>query len=233
MSNAEPILRVSDLSVVLEGDTIFNHLNFDLYENETLVILGPNGAGKSVLLKALLSILPFRGEISWRQGAKLSYVPQRVPLNRDIPMTVSDFFELKYIPWETAAPMLQRVGIANEAFRTQQLGTLSTGQFQRVLIAWAMVAEPDVILMDEPMAGVDMSGEDIIHSFLHNTQSRKRNLATVLVTHDLSMVYSEATRVLCLNRDKFFVGSPMEILDPKRLQDIYGREVSFIRHDHA
>jgi zinc transport system ATP-binding protein len=91
----EPLLKVSNLQVELNRKLIIQNLSFKLVAGETLVILGPNGAGKTVLLRTLLGLVPHKGEIFWRSGTRRGYVPQRVPFNRDLPVTVSDFFELK------------------------------------------------------------------------------------------------------------------------------------------
>src|SRR3954465_15848907 len=94
---ARTLLAVSDLRLELGGHVLFEGLHFKLAEKETLVVLGPNGAGKTVLLKTLLGLMPSQGKVSWSPGVKIGYVPQRVPLNRDLPVTVKDFFELKGI----------------------------------------------------------------------------------------------------------------------------------------
>jgi zinc transport system ATP-binding protein len=225
------VLNVSNLRVELDGVTILEDLSFELSDNETLVILGPNGAGKTVLLRTLLGLIPYTGEIAWKTGVRIGYVPQRVSLTKDLPVTVADFFRLKNIDRKRAAEVLQEVGIYDAAFLSTQLGILSPGQFQRVLIAWALVNNPNVLLFDEPTAGIDIGGEDTVHSFLHRKQA-ERNVSVILVTHDLSTVYSEATRVLCIHHKKYCYGPPVDVLDPKVLQDIYGKDIKFVRHSH-
>jgi len=155
----ENILRVSNLRVELDNAVILKNLSFELTEGQTLVILGPNGAGKTVLLKSLLGILPHQGEIMWRQGVRIGYVPQRVPLNKDLPITIEDFFALKGIPSDAVSEVLKLVGIPDSLFLKKQLGLISSGQFQRVLIAWALVKNPNVLLFDEPTAGIDIGRE--------------------------------------------------------------------------
>lgn len=231
MGNNEVVLSVSALGVELDGKVILENLNFDLRERETLVILGPNGAGKTVLLRALLGLLPYRGRVSWKVGARIGYVPQRIPLNKELPVTVADFFELKKTKPANLPDLLRQVGIVDNDFPLKQLGLLSSGQFQRVLIAWALTSDPDVLLFDEPTAGVDVGGEETIYSLLRRTQ-QERNLAVILVTHDLSTVYSQATNVLCINNKVSCYGPPKEILDPGVLQRIYGKEIRFYRHAH-
>lgn len=227
----EPLLKVSNLSVKIGNDVIFENLNFELHENDRLVILGPNGAGKTVLLKALIGVLAHTGEIRWRSGMKFGYVPQRVALSKDTPMTVSDFFSLKGIDARSAAKSLREVDLADDILRAQ-LAHLSAGQFQRTLIAWATVFPVDILVLDEPLTALDVTGADIVHSYLH-VEQRAQTKAFVLVTHDLSMVYAEATKILCINRNRHYFGTRHEVLDPKVLQEIYGREIHFVRHQHA
>jgi zinc transport system ATP-binding protein len=228
---AEVVLQVSHLGVEFDGKVILQDLNFELRDRETLSILGPNGAGKTVLLRALLGLVPCRGQVSWRAGVRIGYVPQRVPLNKELPITVADFFGMKRTSPKDVAGLLSQVGITDGDFPQRQLGILSSGQFQRVLIAWALVNDPNVLLFDEPTAGIDVGGEETIHTLLQRSQ-RERHLALILVTHDLSIVYGYATNVLCLNNRTFCYGPPKQILDPGVLQSIYGSGVKFYEHTH-
>lgn len=231
MVKRKKLLSVSNLRLELGGQVLFEDLSFELAERETLVVLGPNGAGKTVLLKTLLGLIQGQGQISWSAGVKIGYVPQRIPLNKDLPVTVKDFFELKGINPEKAGKALQGVGVEAADFLERQLGLLSSGQFQRVLIAWALAGDPDVLLFDEPLAGIDVGGEETIYTLLRRTQ-KERKLAVVLVTHDLSTVYSLASNVLCINGKIFCYGPPRQVLTPRLLQDVYGSEMKFVRHAH-
>lgn len=228
---AEVVLRVLHLGVELDGKVIFQDLNFELRDRETLSILGPNGAGKTVLLRALLGLVPCHGQVHWRAGVRIGYVPQRVPLNKELPVTVADFFGMKRTSLKDVAGLLSQVGITDGDFPQRRLGILSSGQFQRVLIAWALVNDPNVLLFDEPTAGIDVGGEETIHTLLQRTQCERR-LALILVTHDLSVVYGYATNVLCLSNRTSCYGPPRQVLDPKVLQSMYGSEVKFYQHAH-
>jgi zinc transport system ATP-binding protein len=121
--------------------------------------------------------------------------------------------------------------MTDKALLNTQLGVLSSGQFQRVLIAWSLVNNPDVLIFDEPTAGIDIGGEDTIHAFLHHNQA-ERKFSVILVTHDLSTVYSEATTVLCMNQKKYCYGTPLKVLDPNVLNEIYGMKLKFFKHSH-
>ena len=220
------LLDVTNLRVTLDGEPILAELSFEVEEGETLVILGPNGAGKTVLLKALLGLVEHAGTITWREGVKIGYVPQRVTLEKNTPITVADFFSLKRVDAERATEMLRQVDLGDPAILEKSIAKISSGQFQRVLIAWALANDPEVLLFDEPTTGIDVGGQDTIYSLLDKTQEA-RNLTILLVTHELEIVSGHADKALCLNKKMFCYGSPTSILTPERLQEIYGQPARF------
>jgi zinc transport system ATP-binding protein len=227
----EPVLEVSDLTVTIEGQVVVEHLSFTVTRGEILTILGPNGAGKTVLLRALLGTLPHEGSIAWKKGTRIGYVPQRLPYIRDVPVTVEDFFALKRAARAEAREMLQAVGLGAE-LATKRMGDLSSGQFQRILIAWGLVGNPQVLLFDEPTTGIDVSGEETVYGLLARLH-RERSLTMLIVTHDLAVVYKFSTTVLCLNRQPVCYGPPRAVLTPESLQRLYGTEVKYYEHRHA
>lgn len=227
-----PILIVKDLSVKIDGEKILRHLNFQVEERETLVILGPNGAGKTMLLKVLLGLLPFRGEVIWKTGVRKGYVPQRVPYHKQTPINVEEFFSLKHVSRPKTLELLAQVGITENSFLRRRIGEISSGQFQRVLIAWALAGNPNVLLFDEPTAGIDVGGEETIYSLLQRIQV-ERNLAIILVTHELTTVYQQADNVLCLNKKLICHGPPQTILTPKNLQKVFGEKTQYFQHHHG
>jgi zinc transport system ATP-binding protein len=226
----ELILRVRDLDVRLNHQPIIENLSFEVKRGDVLTILGPNGAGKSVLLKTLIGLLPYRGEIEWAKGIKIGYVPQRLPFIKDIPLNIRDFFSLKGSPEGEAEVILNSVGF-QEDFLRKKIGDLSSGQFQRVLIAWGLVGNPQVLLFDEPTTGVDISAEETIYKFLAKLKE-EIDLTILLVTHDLSVVYKISNEVICLNRQPICFGPPQEVLTLESLQKLYGGEVKYYQHKH-
>ncbi|MEJ2685530.1 MAG: metal ABC transporter ATP-binding protein [Candidatus Sulfobium sp.] len=224
------ILKVEDLNVELDRRSIIEHLSFTVKRGDIVTILGPNGAGKTVLLKCLLGLLPYDGDIAWEKGIKIGYVPQRLPFIKDIPLSVMDFFDLKGAAEQEVRDIVRAVGFGEE-FLGRKIGDLSSGQFQRILIAWGLVGKPQVLLFDEPTTGIDISGEETIYNLLARLKE-ERHLTMLLVTHDLSVVYEFSTHVICLSRKAVCYGPPREVLTPESLQNLYGGGMKYYQHKH-
>jgi zinc transport system ATP-binding protein len=227
----EILLQVSNLTVTLEGQVVLESLSVSVRRGEVLTILGPNGAGKTVLLRALLGTVPYEGSIRWKSGTRIGYVPQRLPYIRDVPLSITDFFALKAATEDDVGRMLHTVGLGPE-LSTKQIGALSSGQFQRVLIAWALAGDPDALLFDEPTTGVDVGGAETVYALLGRLH-RERKLTMLIVTHDLAVVHRLSSTVLCLNKQPVCHGPPLSTLTPENLQRLYGADVKFYEHKHG
>jgi zinc transport system ATP-binding protein len=209
----------------LEGRQILRDISFSLDEGEALAIVGPNGAGKTVLCRALLGSVAYTGGLRWREGVGIGYVPQRFVIDKYIPLTVEEFFLLKGPGfWFPPSGFMRHVGHElsagglTRAILRQQLSELSGGQLQRVLISWAMVGHPDVLLFDEPMAGIDVGGEETIYDLVHRLR-HERHTACILISHDLGMIEKHADRVLSINKDVIAYGAPKEALTSRGVRD--------------
>jgi ABC-type Mn2+/Zn2+ transport system ATPase subunit len=227
----EEILKVKHLNVVLDGEEILKDLSFEVKERETLIILGPNGAGKTTLLRALIGLIPYSGEITW-STQRINYLPPQEVFQRKglPPLSIGEFFGFKGVSAEKVSQILSAVGL-NPSLRERNFTGVSTGQFQRMLIAWALVDEPQVLLFDEPTSGIDIGGQETIYSLLHRFW-QEWNLTILLVTHDLNIVWEHANNVLCLNRKNLCYGQPREVITPKNLEEIYGTGIRFYEHKH-
>ena len=225
----EIVLKVENLNVELGGERILENLSFEVKEGEVLTILGPNGAGKTVLLKTLLGLLPYKGKIEWTPEIKIGYVPQRLPFIKDIPMSVWEFFKLKEASEKETKEIFNSIGLKKDILE-KKIGDLSSGQFQRILVGWALTSNPQVLLFDEPMTGIDIGGQESVYQLLEKLK-KERNLTILLVTHDLSIVYKLATNCLCLNKKMLCYSIPKE-LTSERLSQLYGGEIKFYRHSH-
>lgn len=227
------LLEVKNLIVDLDGERIIENLSFQVAKGEILTILGPNGAGKSVLLRTLLGFIPYEGKIIWHQKPKIGYLPQG--LNqlkvKNYPLTVKDFFDLKNpLPtFEEINRFLHLVGLEKDILY-KTAGSLSDGQFQRMLVAWILISHPQVIFLDEPTTGIDIGGGETIYSLLR-TVWEKEKLTIFLVTHDLNIVYKHSSHVLCLSRKGHSCfGMPKKILSSNTLEEIFGTEIKLYEH---
>jgi len=228
------LLTVHNLSVRIDDKLVIDDLSFDLAPRERLSILGPNGAGKTVLLKALLNLLPYSGEVRWSSEVRIGYVPQKIDAEIHLPLTFNDLFMAKCAtlsaPPDNIDEISTSVGLTRDAMATP-VGHLSGGQFQRGLIGFALLGKPNVLLLDEPTASVDEPGEEHIYELIHRLQT-EHDLASIMVSHDLSFVFRYATTVLCLNREKVCFGTPRDALSHDVLEKLYGQSVGFYDHNH-
>lgn len=231
MLNENTVLTVSKLQVAYEGEQIISDLSFAVKKKDILIFLGPNGAGKTTLLRALQNLLPYQGSVSWN-AQKISYLPPQEFLQRqDLPpLSIEEFYAFKSSDSNIIKSMIVEVGL-NESFLSHQFNELSTGQFQRMLIGWALLDNPDVLILDEPTSGIDIGGEETIYSLLHKFW-QNQNLTILLVTHDLNIVWEYATQVICLNKQQACMGKPDEVLTPEQLKTLYGTGIKFYKHQH-
>lgn len=226
-------LEVEGLSVELGRTSILRDLSFSVSQGETLAIIGPSGSGKTILLKALIGTIPSSGTIRWAPATTIGYVPQKLDLERNLPITGIDLLRAKAdVANREPGEVLHAIELVSltPSLARKPIGTLSGGQFQRLLIAFALMGDPSVLLCDEPTAGVDEPGEENLYAMIRRVQEN-RHLTLLLVSHELNLVYRYATQVLCLGRSRSWFGPPLEILTPERLREVYGSPMKFHLHD--
>lgn len=228
------LLTVANLDVSFDGFSAIENLSFEVEEGETLAIVGPNGSGKTTLFRALLEVIPFSGRIEWNKKVRIGYVPQKIDIDRQLPMTINDFLLAKAsisgLKSEAIKTIREAVKLPDGLLR-QNIGHVSSGQFQRAMIAFALLGDPNTLLFDEPTASVDIAGEEEIYETLHRLQDQ-RGLTLILISHDLHLIYRHATKVLCLNKRKICYGEPTAALTPKNLTKIYGHHPALYHHLH-
>ncbi len=237
--NRETILSVKNLTVEFNGQAVLSDVSFNIKKGEIFVIIGPNGAGKTVLFRALLGLIPYSGEIKWKENIRIGYVPQRFNVNRDFPLTIEEFLQLSppKNKIEELYRVLKFVGFKGDEHHlehhilSRRLGLLSSGELQRVLIAQAMLDKPEVLLFDEPTSGVDIGSEEEIYERLKKL-NKEENFTLLLISHDLSVVHKFATSVLCLNKKSVCMGEPHIAITPDVLNELYGKEKAFYKHHH-
>lgn len=231
MANKHSVLTVNNLQISYDDHKIISDLSFTVQQRDILIFLGPNGAGKTTLLRALQNLLPYQGAVSWN-AQKISYLPPQEFLQRQNlpPLNIGEFYGFKTNNLDSIKTMIVDVGL-DENLLSHQFSELSTGQFQRMLIGWALLDKPDVLILDEPTSGIDIGGEETIYSLLHKFW-QYQNLTILLVTHDLNIVWEYATQVICLNKQQVCMGKPDEVLTPEQLKLLYGTGIKFYKHHH-
>jgi zinc transport system ATP-binding protein len=237
-------IEIRNLGVCLRRVEILNQVNCSIPAGRTTAIIGPNGAGKTTLLLALLGLVPYTGTIRFNQvgGVRpaLGYVPQRLDFDRGLPCTVRDLLTMTITGkplWlgnknkirEAVRERLKRVGALDLEHRI--IGKLSGGELQRILLAVALEGAPEILLLDEPTAGIDAPGEQLFCDLLSDIQA-EANLTVILISHDLSMVSNHAHQVICLNKTVRCSGG-LSTLTEENLLKTFGLHVHIYPHDHG
>lgn len=223
------VLTVSNLSVSFGNQKVLDNISFSVERDGTLAIIGPNGAGKSVLFRAILGLIAYQGEVKWAPNIKIGYVPQKLFVAKDLPLTVLEFLRLKENNISNIEKVLNSVGVKKTGILKNRLGDLSGGEIQRVLIANALLGKPQVLLFDEPTSGVDILGEETIYGLIERLK-KEVDLTIIFISHELDIVYQHATDVLCLNKEKICFGKPREVIDKETLSKMYGEDVKVYKH---
>ena len=216
-----PAITVTDLGVKADGRSLLEGVNFQLARGSTLAIVGPNGGGKTTLFRALMGLVPHTGFVRWGGNSRIGLVPQGL-VATDLPISVKEFLGLK--AKTGLGECLGSVGLGREKL-SQGLGSLSGGELQRVLIAWAIVDRPDVLLFDEPTSGVDIGAEEPIYQRLKSLKEQF-GITTLLISHNMHVVMHYSDYVLALNRRPLYFGGSSRISHAKLLEIIYGAQLA-------
>lgn len=225
METHECILAVTDLTVELPNQVILENVSFKLKKGATLAIIGPNGAGKTMLFRALLKLIPYKGKIEWAPKVKIGYVPQYLSAS-DIPISVKEFLSFK--EGSDMHDALSSVGLDSKEVLNKRLGALSGGQLRRVLIAWATMDRPNVLLFDEPTTGVDLDSEEAIYKMLNDLEE-KYKITMLLISHDLHIIRDYSDYMMALNKCVTFFGESKRIMDLELQRMIYGEPVCMVQ----
>lgn len=241
----DTILTVENLDVAFNGNQVLKDLSFEVKKGEMMAVVGPNGAGKTVLFRTLLGLVPHSGKILWQNGVRVGYVPQRFIVERHMPLSVREFLEYKGWPGGSVSGRKKRITeiLKWVGFDTRDehhlvhhllnlpLGVLSGGELQKILIAFALLGEPNILLFDEPTTGIDIGGEETIYNLLRKLKEG-HDLTIIFISHDIHVVYEQASSVLCINKEKVCFGPPHEALSKEELKKLYGTSVGVYDHTH-
>jgi zinc transport system ATP-binding protein len=235
--DATALVSARHLTFRRHGRDILAGIDLDVHAREIVTLIGPNGAGKTTLVKLVLGIeTPDGGRVEMPRTTRIGYVPQRFEIDRAIPMTVARFLALGLnVSADAVRTALQDVGAVRCA--DQQLSQLSGGETQRVLIARALLREPNLLVLDEPARGVDFVGEADLYDLIGRIRDA-RGLGVLLISHDLHIVMAKSDRVICLNGHVCCSGQPETVAQHQEYARLFGPKeagalgVYLHRHDH-
>lgn len=230
-----PLIEARGLSVEYPGRPALAAVDLAIEPGEIVTVIGPNGSGKSTLVKALLGAIPITaGRVTRQRGLSIGYVPQKLSLDMSMPLSVLRFLHLpKRRPAAEVARVAAMVGIDTSLDR--QLRTLSGGQFQRALLARAILGKPDLLILDEPTQGLDQPATGAFYHLLEVLRA-ETGCAILLVSHDLHVVMSASDRVICLNGHVCCEGAPHVVVEAPEYRALFGRgtagTMALYRHEH-
>ena len=235
---AEPVLlQARDISYSAGSRLILDRIGFELERGQITTIIGPNGAGKSTLANVITGLIPdYQGEIRRAPGLRVGYLPQKVYVNRLMPLTVARLMQLTR---RVDAEEIDRALAQTEAghLESRQVRSLSEGELKRVLLARTTLGQPDLIVLDEPTAGVDVTGESRMYELIGELRHQLQ-CAVLLISHDLHVVMSLTDQVLCLNQHLCCSGLPESVGQHPEYLALFGRQtadsiaVYAHHHDH-
>jgi len=229
-------IKISDLSVLLGGKSVLDNVSLHIHCGEVVAIVGPNGAGKTTLLRTILGELPYRGDMESRIGGidgrkpRIGYVPQKLDFDIDSPISVTDLVIMSISKRPVWLGVNKR--LAEEAIRilsvfsaghlaNKKIGELSGGELQRVLLAIAMTAEPELLLLDEPAKGVDIQGLSLFYQLVRSLREQ-HDISVIIVTHDLAGISPYVDRIILLNQSVVAEGEPAEVLSSEKILKTFG-----------
>jgi ABC-type Mn/Zn transport systems, ATPase component len=233
----EALVRVDRVTCVYDRHPVLVNVDVNVAPSDFIGVVGPSGSGKTTLLRTVMgTVVPVAGSVQRRPGLRVAYVPQTETVNWNFPVTVGECVLMarggRRLPWSSreeraeVARVLERLGV--DHLEGRHIRRLSGGQQQRVFIARALLRQPELLLMDEPTAGVDVATR---HEVLHLLEElNAAGLAILLTTHDLNGVAAHLPQLVCLNTEVMAAGEPAIVLTPDVLERTYGAPMDVLEH---
>ncbi len=234
---SEPLIRLQQVSVGFRQESVLENVQLTVNAGEIVTLIGPNGAGKTTLVRAVLGLLkPDSGSVWRKPRLRIGYMPQKLTVDPTLPLSVLRF--LRLVPGvDRAAALTALAEVGAEQVIDSPLQNISGGELQRVLLARALLREPELLVLDEPVQGVDVAGQAELYRLI--TQLRDRHGCGVLmVSHDLHLVMSTTDQVVCLNRHVCCSGHPEQVSGDPAFVELFGQDAQSLaiyhhHHDHS
>ncbi|MDX8352557.1 metal ABC transporter ATP-binding protein [Cognatiyoonia sp. IB215182] len=229
------LISVKGLAVSYGANAVLQNVSMHVAPGEIVTIVGPNGSGKTSLLKAIIGALqPAAGEVTRRPDLRIGYVPQRLHIDPTLPITVGRFMRLTdRVDRKACTKALETAGVPD--LFNRQMSQLSGGQFQRVLLARALINQPDILLLDEATQGLDQPGSAAFYRQIEAVRA-ETGCAILMISHELHVVMSASDRVICLNGHVCCEGTPAVVASAPEYRALFGTgtggALALYRHDH-
>ncbi|WP_407330856.1 zinc ABC transporter ATP-binding protein ZnuC [Enterovibrio sp. 27052020O] len=219
------LVTLNNVSVIFDGRSVLDRISLSLYRDKITTLIGPNGAGKSTLVKTVIGLnAPTEGTIERLHRLKIGYVPQKLRLNESLPLRVDRF--LKLCPNATKASLQDALSLVGATkLLHANMHTLSGGEMQRVLLASAVLKKPDLLVLDEPVQGVDVAGQLELYSLIAKLKDTL-HCGILMVSHDLHLVMAKTDEVICLQHHICCSGEPDAISSHPEYVALFGRKES-------
>ncbi len=214
------LIKARGVGVIRNGRYILENADVDLAAGKIVTLIGPNGAGKTTLVRTVLGLItPDRGNIERAPDLRIGYMPQKLHMDASLPLTVDRFLALGGKPRANLAEILELTGITR--LMTLPIQSLSGGETQRVLLARALLRDPQLLVLDEPVQGVDLAGQSALYALINNIRNQ-RNCGVLLVSHDLHLVMATTDTVICLNQHVCCHGHPEQVTNDPAYLALFG-----------
>jgi len=228
--NKRPLITLDKVNKTFAERPILQNISMQLMQGEITTLIGPNGAGKSTLVRLILGLIrPDSGSITPAADLKVGYMPQKISIDPSLPISTGRFLQLANTSHKACHEALEMVGISHLAVSPIQ--TLSGGELQRALLARAILRKPNFLVLDEPVQGVDVTGQNALYEMIGEL-SKSLNCGILMVSHDLHLVMSATDQVICLNQHICCQGHPEQVTQDQAYIDIFGQTTAIYAHQH-
>ncbi|GAA0826841.1 MULTISPECIES: zinc ABC transporter ATP-binding protein ZnuC [Marinomonas] len=233
---SQRLVTFDKIGIEFGGRVLLDNIDMTINEGEIVTLIGPNGSGKSTLIRTLLGLQePTQGEVIRDQVLRIGYMPQKLHIDPTLPLTVKHFLALvRRVDKKQILPTLEKVGIAHLIH--SQVHVLSGGETQRVLLARALLNKPNLLVLDEPVQGVDVNGQVELYNLIEGIRN-ELNCGVLMVSHDLHLVMAKTDTVVCINQHVCCSGSPQHVTGHPAYQALFGipgadESIAIYAHQH-
>ncbi len=230
------LVRLEHVSVAFEAQTVLRDISLQLLPEDIVTLIGPNGAGKTTLVKVILGLLPASsGTVVRQPGLRIGYMPQKLTVDPTLPLTVHRFLRLAGASSRVVDDVMARVDI--QYLRKTPIQSVSGGELQRTLLARSILRKPELLVLDEPAQGVDVTGQSKLYDLIRSLRD-ELHCGVLMISHDLHLVMAATDTVLCLNQHMCCSGHPDQVSNDPAFLELFGRKpaeslaVYHHHHDH-